>query len=107
MAHIVGDIANPMHTDQRDREERIHSSYEQEVDGRIRSYPFRYDGETRADPYDRTIALAHQAHPYYLDLINAYGRHGYTESVSRITKRQLKKGANAVADLITALRYES
>lgn len=34
LAHIVGDVAQPMHTDQRDREDSIHSAYESDVEGR-------------------------------------------------------------------------
>lgn len=103
LAHIVGDVANPMHTDQRDREERIHSPYEQDVDERIDRYGFRHDGRDRALPYGRTLAVARQAHRSYFDLIRGYNRHGYNRKVHRITNRQLKRGANALADLLTAL----
>lgn len=50
LAHIVGDIAQPMHTDQRDREDDIHSSYESAVDARIGNYPFRHDGRDGRPP---------------------------------------------------------
>lgn len=103
MAHIVGDVANPMHTDSRDREDRIHSSYESAVDARLGTYAFSYDGVTSAKPYARTLRVARRAHKFYLDLIRAYDRHGYNSKVDDITRRQLDRGANAVADLITAL----
>lgn len=103
LAHLVGDIANPMHTDSRDREERIHSSYESAVDSRLDSYGFVYDGRSSAKPYRRTVAVARRAHRYYFDLIRAYDRYGYNDKVDSITRRQLKRGANAMADLITSL----
>lgn len=39
-----------MHTDQRDREERVHSSYEDAVDRRVGDYRFNY---ARVDPAKR------------------------------------------------------
>ena len=103
LAHIVGDIANPMHTDSRDREDNIHSPYESAVDTRLETYRFAYDGQGSARPFARTLTVARQAHRYYFDLIRAYDRHGYNDEVHAITRRQLNRGANAMADLITSL----
>lgn len=104
LAHIVGDIANPMHTDSRDREDSIHSPYESDVDERLEGYRFDYDGEGSAKPFARTLTVARRAHRYYFDLIRAYDRNGYNDKVDGITRRQLNRGSNAVADLITSLR---
>jgi hypothetical protein len=49
------------------------------------------------------LHVPRRAHRYYWDLVNAYDAHGYNAKVHRITKRQLKRGANALADLITSL----
>lgn len=38
LAHLLGDLANPMHTDQTKREDGIHSSYEEAVDSRSGSW---------------------------------------------------------------------
>lgn len=103
LAHIVGDIAQPMHTDSTAREDRVHSSYEDGVDRRIGNYRFHYDGRHSTRPYRRTVRLAHVAHRSYFDLVRAYDRRGYNQTVHRITKRQLNRGANAVADLLTSL----
>jgi hypothetical protein len=100
LAHIVGDVANPMHTDGSDKEDGIHSSYESAVDERLERYRFRYDGEDAATPGPRTRAVARQAHKAYWALVNAYDADGYTSRVHRITKRQLSRAANAVADLL-------
>lgn len=54
LAHIVGDVANPMHTDSSHKEEGIHSSYEQSVDRRLHRYRFRYDGPDNVKPGPRT-----------------------------------------------------
>ena len=103
LAHIVGDVAQPMHTDSRDREDRVHSSYEDAVDRRIETYGFRYDGRHAVRPAARTRRVARAAHRYYFDLIRAYDRHGYNDKVDTITRQQLKRAANALADLITSL----
>jgi len=103
MSHFIADVANPMHTDQTDREDSIHSAYEDEVDERIRGYPFRYNGRDAARPAARTRAVARQAHQLYRELVRIYDRHGYNRRVHRITKRQLKRAANAVADLLTSV----
>lgn len=54
MSHFIADVANPMHTDQSNKEEDIHSPYEDDVDERIRDYPLRRPGrgETRAPERD-------------------------------------------------------
>ena len=103
LAHIVGDVAQPMHTDQRDREESIHGPYETDVDERIRNYRFRYDGRDSARAGRRTRKVARQAHDFYFDLVRAYDRHGYNRKVHRITKRQLGRAVNGLADLIVSL----
>lgn len=108
LAHIVGDVANPMHTDSSDREDGVHSAYENDVDDRSERtdnvYGFRYDGRDRAGPGARTRRVARRAHRFYLELVRTYDRRGYNAIVHRITRRQLKRGANAIADLITSLR---
>ncbi|HVM34546.1 MAG TPA: hypothetical protein VM784_04320 [Actinomycetota bacterium] len=104
LAHVVGDVANPMHTDSSDREDGIHSSYESAVDRRIRDYGFRYDGRDAATAGPRTRAVARRAHRHYFELVREYDAHGYNGAVHRITKRQLKRAANAMADLITSVR---
>jgi hypothetical protein len=93
-----------MHTDGSAREDRVHSSYEQAVDARIGNYPFRYDGRNRAKPYWRTVKVAKKAHRSYGKLVRRYDRNGYGSKVQGITKRQLRRAANAVADPITAVR---
>ena len=103
LAHIVGDVAQPMHTDSRDREDRVHSSYESAVDRRLSDYRFDHDGNNRARPYGRTLRAARKAHPSYFDLVRAYDNHGYNDKVDAITRRQLNRAANALADLLFAL----
>jgi len=104
LAHIVGDVAQPMHTDSRDREDRIHSSYEDAVDRRVLDYGFVSKGSEAAKPGPRVRRLARNAHESYLKLIRAYDAHGYNDAVDRITKRQLNRAANALADLLTSSR---
>lgn len=104
MSHFIADVANPMHTDQSDREESIHSAYEGDVDERTRKYPFRYDGPDAARPGPRTRGVARQAHEFYRELVYVYDRNGYNRRIHRITRRQLKRAANSLADLLASLR---
>lgn len=104
LAHIVGDVAQPMHTDSSNREDGVHSSYESAVDSRISDHSFTYDGADPARAGARTRLMARQAHRYYWDLVRVYDNHGYNERVHHITKRQLDRAANAMADLLTSLR---
>ena len=108
MAHLVADVAQPMHTDGALRaEDRVHGLYESAVDSRSERsdavYTFTYDGHDRARPYARTISVARVAHGFYRELVRLYDRSGYSAGVHRITQRQLNRAANAVADLIEAL----
>ena len=103
LSHFIADVANPMHTDQSAKEEDLHSPYEDDVDQRIHDYPFRYDGRGTTKPGHRARRVARVAHRSYWDLVNAYDAHGYNGKVHRITKRQLKRSANAMADLIISL----
>jgi hypothetical protein len=103
LAHIVSDVAQPMHTDSRPREDRVHPLYESAVDRRVMDFSFHYDGQDTVKPRARTIRLARGAHVYYFDLVRAYDNHSYNDKVHRITRRQLSRAANAIADLITSL----
>jgi hypothetical protein len=108
LAHLVGDIAQPMHTDgYLDAEDRVHSPYESAVDARSErgdeTYAFAFDGVDPASARARTVALAKQAHRSYRALVTDYDAHGYDARVARITERQLDRAANALADLIAAL----
>jgi hypothetical protein len=107
MAHMLGDVAQPMHTDQTKAEDAIHSSYESSVDSRCTAalcrYKSRNDGWDGGGPYVRTRRLAWHAHPSYRPLVRSYRRGGYTGRVDTITRRQLNRAANVLADLIRAV----
>jgi len=107
MGHMLGDVAQPMHTDQTQAEEAIHSSYESAVDSRCTASACRYrarnDGPTAVGPYMRTRNLAQQAHKSYRALVRGYRRSGYSRRVDEISRRQLDRVANAVADLIRSI----
>lgn len=104
LAHIVGDVAQPMHTDSSRREDSVHASYEVTVDERSERgdgiYTFRFDGVDGARPYAKTVAVARRAHLAYSDLVRIYDAYGYNRRVHRMTKRQLNRAANALADLL-------
>ena len=103
LAHIVGDVAQPMHTDSSRREDSAHGSYESAVDTRISDYTFTYNGRDPAAAGSRTRRVAGVAHRFYWSLVKTYDAHGYTSRVHRITKRQLNRAANALSDLLTSV----
>lgn len=108
MAHLVGDIAQPMHTDgSSDLEDSIHSDYEVDVDRRTGpgndEYGSDFDGIHSADAYRLSLRVARQAHRSYEALVTSYSQHGYNRRVARITQRQLERAVNALADLVAAL----
>jgi hypothetical protein len=110
MAHILSDVAQPMHTAEARKERSEHLKYEGKVDARCEGspsnciYPFRYDGPDPARPRKRALREIRRAKPYYSDLINEVAEHGYNGEIHRITKRQLNRAANAIADLIISMR---
>ena len=107
MAHLVGDIAQPMHTDGGEAEDRVHSAYESAVDSRSEigddDYEFHFDGIDPASPRSGTVALARQAHHFYRALVTIYDKRGYDARVHEITQRQLDRAANVLADLIASI----
>jgi hypothetical protein len=110
MSHLLSDIAQPMHTADSKKEHDQHLKYEGKVDARCEGSPseciyrFRYNGPDRARPRKRTLREVRKASPYYSDLIDEVAEHGYNNKIHRITRRQLNRAANAVADLILSMR---
>ncbi len=109
MSHFVSDVAQPMHTDgSLDAEDRVHAAYESAVDERSEAgddeYTFEFDGADGAAPRATTLRVARRAHRFYEVLVTTYGEHGYNDRVARITRRQLERAANALADLIAGIR---
>ena len=110
MSHLLSDIAQPMHTAESEKESSEHLKYEGRVDARCEGSPsdciyrFRYDGPDPARFFKRTLREVRRARPYYSGLIDEVAEHGYNSEVHRITKRQLNRAANAIADLIIGMR---
>lgn len=110
MSHLLSDIAQPMHTAESEKESSAHLKYEGRVDARCEGSPsdciyrFRYDGPDSARPRKRALREVRRARPYYSDLIDEVAEHGYTGDIHRITRRQLNRAANAIADLIIGMR---
>jgi hypothetical protein len=111
LAHLLGDIANPMHTDQMWKEESIHSAYESKVDSRSRRtsnvFRFRFDGRDDPSPYRKAIKVARRAHMKYDALVTSFYRSGYSKRVDLITKTQLNRAANALADVAAGIRAKA
>jgi len=108
MAHMLADVAQPMHTDGRlPVEDSVHSAFEQAVDDRCDISTCRYrahhDGFDRGPAFARTRAVARAAHRFYGSLVRTFARDGYSPRVDRITSKQLNRAANALSDLIRSM----
>ena len=85
--------------------------YEEAVDSRSGRragiYKFHYDGRDPGKPGSKAKHVASVSHRFYTRLVRSYDRNGYSLKVRRITKRQLNRGANAVADVAAAIKAAS
>jgi hypothetical protein len=110
MAHYYADICNPIHTDQCDAEDRMHSSYETaaqkytdskgENDGWV-----TFDGyKARTDVVAFTRTTASASHQYYSALVRGYNSGGMNAAVLSITKKSMNRAANGLADLIISIK---
>ena len=110
MAHYYADICCPLHTDQVDAEDAIHSEYEGDVDeitcvvGQNRDW-VSYDGFTATKSvsgYAKSTATA--SHKQYQELVGDYVAGGMSAAVMTSTARSLNRAANGLADLIVSLK---
>lgn len=109
LSHYYSDTCNPLHTDQTDAEESVHSNYENAVDDRTtttNSLPgwVADDGYTfcaeAAAPARNAAAIAHTN---YDSLVSGYLSGGYS-AVQGITQAHLNQSANDIADLIRSIQ---
>ena len=89
-------------------EDSVHSEYEHAVDQRCTAascrYQMHFDDVTSSGHTPRRSRPPGLRILQYESLIRAYAAHGYDGTVDRITRRQLNRAANEVADLIWSLR---
>ena len=110
MAHYYGDICNPLHTDQCDAEDRMHSSYEtaaqKYTDGKGENAGWvTFDGyQARSDVVAFTKATAATSHKSYSTLVKGYNSGGMNATVLSITKKAMNRAANGLADLIISIK---
>jgi hypothetical protein len=110
MAHYYADICNPLHTDQTDAEDRMHSSYESAAQ-RYTDEPGENSAWVVFDGYDRrssvasfTRSTAKASHKSYSALVRGYNRDGMSPEVLAITKRSMNRAANGLADLLIGIK---
>jgi hypothetical protein len=110
MAHYYADICNPIHTDQCDAEDRMHSEYEDAAQtltdsvGENRSW-ISYDGyraTTNVVGFTKSTAAA--SHQYYAALVKGYNSGGMTATVRQITRKRLDRCVNGLADLLMSIK---
>jgi len=87
VAHYYGDICNPLHTDQCDAEDAIHSPYETDAQDYTDS-PGENSGWVRYDGYRATTnvvgftkSTAGASHKQYSALVNGYAAGGMSGAV--------------------------
>jgi hypothetical protein len=110
MAHYYADICCPLHTDQTDAEDRMHSNYESAAQtltdkpGENRAW-ISYDGYQATKnvvAFSKTTAAA--SHQYYTALVNGYNSGGMNTTVKTITRKRLNRAANGLADLLVSIK---
>jgi hypothetical protein len=110
MAHYFGDLGNPLHTDQCDAEDDIHSKYESDAQDSTdevgeNSAWVRFDGYTaRTSVAGFTKRVAAASHKHYSTLVDDYAASGMTPAVLSITAKRLGAAANGLADLIIGIK---
>jgi hypothetical protein len=110
MAHYYGDICCPLHTDQTDAEEGMHSAYESDVD-EYTTYPGEHRAWVSNDGYKArssvgsfTRATATASRSSYSALVRDYNRDRMSSAVVAITAASLDRAANGLADLLVMLK---
>lgn len=112
LSHYYSDICNPLHTDQRRLEERIHASYEAAVQtrtdkrGEHRGWVRAGRVTVRSSAAAAARGAATWAHRSYKTLVNEYARRGYSPRVNTITRRCLSRAANDLADLLLSIKRD-
>lgn len=110
LAHYYGDICCPLHTDQSDAEERMHSDYEGDVDGYTtyagehRSWVHDDGYQARGDVAAFARATAAASRESYASLVRRYDRDGMDGAVIGVTADSLDRAANGLADLLVMLK---
>lgn len=110
MAHYYADICNPMHTDQTDAEDDIHSAYELDAQtlsdepGENAGWA-KFDGYTATkDVVKYTKTTAAKSHTRYDALVTNYASGGMNDTVVVITQKSLGLAANGLADLLISIK---
>jgi len=110
MAHYYADICNPLHTDQSDAEEAIHSAYETaaqdytDAPGENRAW-VKFNGYTATTNVVRyTKRKAKASHTLYAQLVADYVASGMSAGVVTITQKSMNRAANGLADLIISIK---
>ncbi len=111
LAHYYADINQPMHTDSSSTETNsVHLRYELKVDTYNKTPTQNqswvvFDGiPTTLEPRAASVAAATTAHGSYSRLVSTYSRYGYNSTVASITKSQLNRAANGLADIIAHVK---
>lgn len=112
LSHYYSDTCNPLHTDQSDAEEGMHSDYESAVDdtttgaGSLASW-VTDDGYQHVDDAAAiTRDAAYSAHPYHSALVSGYVASGLS-AVQGITQAHLNRAVNGLADVIKSIQDDA
>ena len=111
LAHYYADINQPMHSDSSSAETTfLHLRYELSIDGynktatQNQSWVVFDQIPPTLDVQAASIAAATTAHGSYSRLVTTYARYGYNSTVAGITKAQLNRAANGLADIIAHIQ---
>ena len=113
MSHYLGDLCQPMHTDQTTLEDSVHAPYEDAVDNvtvsasSVKGWAHFAGYKPVRNVRKFAIAVATASHRDYHALVWDFAAGGFSDAtVQVITKRSLNRAANKLADLIIGLKKE-
>lgn len=110
MSHYFADINSPLHTDNLAAEKRMFDSYENAVETRTdepdeATFTVSFDGKNyikNVRRFSRKSAIL--AHADYKTLVAEYNLAGFDATVTAITRRNLNRAVNRLADLIYSVK---
>lgn len=113
LSHYYADVCEPLHTDGAPGGTKTRRLYERGVDSMLTTSTSRptwaaYDGyQYVTDPSWTGVSAAKTAHKSYALLLKRYAKRRFTSGVTSITRAQLNRAANGVADLIMSIEQDA
>jgi hypothetical protein len=113
LSHYFADACDPLHTDDKSGESKVHGKFERAVDKTLKSrgavsYWARYDGYQHVTHADAlTVSAAKHAHGSYSKLLKNYAKKGYNKTSVGYARDAVGHAANGLADIIVSIQQDA